>query len=39
MIPFKKSKKLYDDLDTGGYEEGPDLTPTGGEYDLSHIHI
>ena len=33
MIPFKKSKKLYDDLDTGGYSEGPDLTPTGGEYD------
>ena len=33
MIPFKKSKKLYDDLDTGGYEEGPDLTPTGEDYD------
>lgn len=35
MIPFKKSKKLSDDGLVGGYEEGPDLTPTGGEYDPS----
>ena len=35
MKPFKKSNKLYDDFGTGGYEEGPDMSPTGGDYDPS----
>tara|TARA_X000001388_G_scaffold6640_1_gene4250 strand:- start:4723 stop:6093 length:1371 start_codon:yes stop_codon:yes gene_type:complete len=33
MKPFKKSNKLGDSQGFGGYEEGPDLTPTGGDYD------